>query len=296
MRSLLFAGVLACVVLPAAVAQPVVIDAKAAFPEGPLFFDGKLYYAQYGAHKISVWDGETIADFWSQDGCGPAAIGLINKGFAITCYDSNQIVRVSRTGKTIASYNVDASNRPLVGPNDLTPDGNGGVYFTASGPWESAPIVGRVLHMSAEGVVRGLADDLHYANGIALSADGKTLYVAESEAGRIITFNVDENGALSNRRLFVRLTSLQEPVGAYPDGIKLDAGGRLYIGQFSAGRILVVNSAAELVGKIEVPSSAAPNLTFSTDGKTIFVVAIDDTNNAPYPGKVYELPNQPAAN
>jgi sugar lactone lactonase YvrE len=289
MRSLLFAGVLMLVIMPAVAAQPVVIDADAAFPEGPLFFDGKLYYAQYGAHKISVWNGETIADFWNQDGCGPAAIGLITDGFAVTCYDSNQIVRISRSGQTIAAYSTDASERPLVGPNDLTPDGHGGVYFTTSGPWESAPIVGRVLHMSAEGVVRGLADDLHYANGIALSADGKTLYVAESEAGRIITLNVDENGGLSNRRLFVRLTSLQEPVGAYPDGIKLDRSGRLYIGQFSAGRILVVNDAAELVGKIEVPSSAAPNLTFSADGKTIFVVAVDEPNNAPYAGKVYAI-------
>lgn len=290
MRSLLFAGLLAFVVLPAAAAQPAVIDANAAFPEGPLFFDGKLYYAQYGAHKISVWDGETIADFWSQDGCGPAAIGLITDGFAVTCYDSNQIVRISRRGETIAAYDVDGNGRTLVGPNDLTSDGSGGVYFTTSGPWESAPIVGRVLHMSSEGVVRGLADDMHYANGIALSADRKTLYVAESEAGRIITFNVDEDGALSNRRLFVRLTSLEEPVGAYPDGIKLDSKGRLYIGQFSAGRILVINDAAELVEKIEVPSSAAPNLTFSSDGKTLFVVAIDDINNAPYPGKVYAIP------
>jgi len=70
------------------------------------------------------------------------------------------------------SYVQDASGAPLVGPNDGTPDGVGGAYFTLSGPWESGPIVGRIVHLTADGTLNEVADDLHSANGITKGADG----------------------------------------------------------------------------------------------------------------------------
>lgn len=278
--------------LPALAAEPVVINGDASFPEGPIVENGKLIYVQYGSSKLTTWDGSTNTDIWSQGGCGPSAVIPLGEGYAIICYDAGQMVRVSREGKTIGTTDKDDAGQPLVGPNDATSDGKGGIYFTTSGPWESGPIVGRVLHMSADGSVKGLADDLHYANGIALSRDGTTLYVNESEAGRVITFKVAADGTLSDRRLFVRLTALDEPVDAYPDGLKFGPDGNLYIGQYSAGRILVVDKDAKLVRKIEVPSTAAPNLTFSADGKTIYVMAVDDKSAAPYKGKVYSIANE----
>jgi len=269
-----------------------VINDGASFPEGPVVVDGKLLYAEYGAHRVTQWDGKTNTTLWSQDGCGPSAIVPMGSNFAITCYDSGQLVVISADGTTKASFDADAAGGALVGPNDGTPDGHGGIYFSTSGPWESAPIVGRVLHLSADGKPIEVADDLHYANGIALSSDGTLLYVNESEAGRVITFKVGDDGSLSEHRLFVRLTALDEPVGAYPDGIKLGPDGNLYIGQYSSGRIVVVDLEGKLVRKIEVSSPAAPNLTFSADGATIYVMAVDDTANPPYKGTVYSVPNE----
>ena len=108
----------------------------------------------------------------------------------------------------------------------------------------------------------------------------------------MITFAVQEDGSLAERQLFVRLTALGEPVDAYPDGIKLGADGNLYIGQYSAGRIVVVTTDGKLVRKLEVPSPAAPNLAFSPDGTTIYVMAVDDQQSPPYKGKVYAIANQ----
>ena len=66
-----------------------VINAKAGFPEGPLFKDGKLYYVEYGTHKVMTWDGESNAEFWRKDGCGPSAIvGLPGGDFLVTCYQN----------------------------------------------------------------------------------------------------------------------------------------------------------------------------------------------------------------
>jgi gluconolactonase len=289
MRVLLAACLIVIFANSAGAAETKVVNPEASFPEGPLVKDGKLYYAEYGAHKVSIWDGVTDQVFWSKEGCGPSAIIPLGEGFAVTCYDSGEMVQVSSDGKTVASMAKDNAGNALVGPNDGTPDGKGGIYFTTSGPWESGPIVGRVLHMSAEGTILPRADDLHYANGIALSPDGQRLFVNESEAGRVISFKIESDGTLSDRRLFVRLFALDEPPEAYPDGLKFGPDGNLYIGLYSAGRIVVVDKEGKLQRKIEVPSATAPNLTFSADGKTIYVMSVDDTSSAPYKGKVYAV-------
>jgi gluconolactonase len=281
----------------AAAADVKVINDKAAFPEGPVFLDGKLYYVEYGGNTIDVWDGKTNTVLWKSDGCGPSAVAPLGSGdFVVTCYDAGTIARVSRDGKTVATYDKDKNGGTLQGPNDFASDGKGGVYFTASGPWESGPIVGKVFHLAGDGTITEMANDLHYANGIVLGADGKRLFVNESEAGRVISFAVADDGSLSDRRLFVRVGVVDEASGidAYPDGIKLGPDGNFYIGQYTQGRktsrIVVVDKDAKLVKVIEIPSPTAPNLTFSPDGSVLYVMAIDDTANAPYWGKVYEMP------
>ncbi len=268
-----------------------VIDDKAAFPEGPVFVDGKLLYVEYGGHTIKRWDGNASVVLWKQDGCGPSAVLPLGDDLVVTCYDSGTIARVSKDGKTVASYDKASNGSALQGPNDLAADGKGGVYFTASGPWEAGPIVGKVFHLSADGEIDQLADDLHYANGIVLGPDGR-LYVNESEAGRVISFAVGDDGSLSDRRLFVRVGVVDEPsgIGAYPDGVKLGPDGNFYIGQYSKGRIVVVAPDGKFVKAIDVPSPTAPNMAFSPDGKSLYVMSVDDTANAPYWGKVYEVP------
>jgi sugar lactone lactonase YvrE len=271
-----------------------VINDKAAFPEGPAFIDGKLHYVEYGGHTIVVWDGTANTVLWKSEGCGPSAVLPLGTGdLVVTCYDNGTIARVSRDGKTVATYDKDKDGGTLQGPNDLTADGKGGVYFMASGPWEPTPIVGKIFHLSEDGTITQLADDIHYANGIVVGADGR-LYVNEYEAGRVISFAVGPDGSLSDRRLFVRVGIVDEASGAspLPDGIKLGPDGNFYIGQYSKGRIVVVDKDGKFVKAIEVPSATAPNLTFSPDGKMLYVMSVDDTANAPYWGKVYEVPLQ----
>ena len=269
-----------------------VINDKAAFPEGPVVVDGKLYYTEYGGNTLLVWDNGKTTKLWEQAGCGPSAVIPLGDDFAVTCYDGGAIARVSKEGKTVATYDKAGDGSPLVGPNDFSSDGKGGLYFTASGPWEAGPIVGKVFHLDADGTIREVANDLHYPNGIVLSKDGSRLFVNESEAARVISFAVGVDGALSDRRLFARVGVVDEAsgIGAYPDGIKLGPDGNFYIGQYSKGRIVVVDGEGKFVKAIDVPSATAPNLAFSEDGKSAFVTAVDDTANAPYWGKVYKVP------
>ncbi len=269
--------------------EPTVLNPRALFPEGPVMAGDKLLYAEYAGQVVTAWDGKTNTQLWKQDGCGPSAVVPYGRDFAITCYDSGQIVVISADGKTLRSFDKDAAGASLVGPNDGTPDGKGGAYLTLSGPWESGPIVGRVVHLSASGVLNEVANDLHYANGIALGADGR-VYVNESEAGRVVSFATSEVGMLGDRRLFARLYQMGETPQVYPDGLKLGPNGNFYVGEYSSGAILEVSPDGKLVNKYEIPAAASPNMTFSKDGKTMYVMAIDNITAAPYEGRVLSIP------
>ncbi|REE18129.1 gluconolactonase [Paraburkholderia sp. BL27I4N3] len=268
--------------------ESTVIDNEAMFPEGPIFVKGKLYYVETGANRVSVLDGTEKSTLFQRDGLGPNAVTTFCKGLLVAGYFSNSVLHISLNGELIEEFDKADDGTPMIGPNDLVPDGIGGVYFTASGPWETDPIVGKVFHISSSGRLRQMADDIHYANGIVLANEGTRLLVAESEAFRIISFAIGEDGTLSDRRVFVRVPQADKGAGpdGYPDGIKFGPDGNLYIAQYSSGRIAVVTPTGEFVRAYKFPAAGVSNLTFTPDGKSLVAMVIDDKSGAPWPGKL----------
>jgi len=279
-----FLGVMA-LTAPATAAEVTVIDEDAHFAEGPAVVDGTLYFVEYAGQTLMQWKDGKLTEVWRRDGCGPSAALPFDGGFLVTCYDSGEIAHVSMDGKTLAVVAKDKNGEGFVGPNDFSADGKGGAWMTASGPWASEPIQGVVYHIAPDLTVTPAADDLHYANGIVQSGD--TLYVTESEAARIVAFDVAADGSLSNRRLFVRVGQADPESGpwAYPDGLKVGPDGNIWIGSYAKGRLVAVSPEGKLVRTIDVPAATAPNLTFGPDG-AIYVMTVDQTDAAPYAGRV----------
>jgi gluconolactonase len=276
-----------------------VLNGDVHFPEGPVWYRGKLYYVEYGRNTVTTWDGKQNTIFWSQKGCGPSAVITTAQGeFLTTCYDNGTIGRISADGKTLPPYTHDKVGNPFVGPNDFAPDAHGGMYFTASGHPGSA-IDGKVFYIAADGTISQKASDVESANGVAVSKDGRILYVVETDGHRLVQFNIGPGDALSQRRLFVNLDDLtHNVVHIYPDGVKIDSTGRIYIGQNPhdahaslAGTIFVVNTDGQLLRTLTLPSPGVPNLTFSPDEKTVYVTALDQLDKPPNHGKIYSIPN-----
>lgn len=96
---------------PLLAGEATVINGDADFPEGPFFADGKLYYAEYGGNRVSVWDGQENAALWAQDGCGPSAVMPYQGGWLVTCYDNGTYVKIGADGATEQVWDKDFGRR-----------------------------------------------------------------------------------------------------------------------------------------------------------------------------------------
>jgi gluconolactonase len=278
-----------------------VLNDDAHFAEGPIWYHGKLYYVEYDRNSVTTWDGAKNTLFWSKKGCGPSAVIPTARGeFLTTCYDSGTLGHISADGKDLPPYSHDKDGNLFVGPNDFAPDRHGGIYFTCSGTAPGPAIDGKIFYFAADGTISEQAVNVHSANGIVVSNEGTILYAIETEDHRLIQFKIGPDGSLSDRRVFLDLDDLTHNVGhIYPDGVKIDSKGLLYIGQNPrdahaplAGTIFVVNAEGKLLRTLKLPSPGVPNLALSPDEKTVYVMALDQLDKSPYHGKVYAIANR----
>jgi gluconolactonase len=276
-------------------ASTVLVDAKAVYPEGPLWQNGRLLYVEYAGPGIKQWDGTRATIYWSGEHCG--ASGLIayrRNHLLVACYDANTLVELDENGKQVRRIDKDSAGKAFVGPNDFAADGHGGIYASASGVYDlKAPISGTVLYLSPSKGLIEVASLIHYSNGLTLSRDGKSLLVAEMLAGRILSFPVLADGSLGARTVWARLQDLAPPTAhedAYngPDGLKLGPDGNYYIAQNGSGRVLVVSEGKKLVRIISVPTPYVTNVNFGATGAdTVYITGVFDPWKAPFPGAVY---------
>jgi sugar lactone lactonase YvrE len=148
---------------------------------------------------------------------------------------------------------------------------------------------GAILHLDAAGMLTRVAEDIHYANGVAVSPDGRTLSPRASGAARPCL----RRRHAVNRRTFV---ALDELVGADqrswelgPDGLNLDRDGNLIIAEYGAGHLLVVDKDGTLVATIVVPERYVTASAFSADQTRLFITAPASLMD-PSRGEVYATP------
>ncbi|HMD71941.1 MAG TPA: SMP-30/gluconolactonase/LRE family protein [Bryobacteraceae bacterium] len=161
--------------------------------------------------------------------------------------------------------------KPFVAPNDLTMGKNGAIYFTDPGDGQDRPHA--VYCVKPSGEVLRVTDNLDSPNGILLSRDEKTLYVADSRSEYVLAFDVEPDGTLGGRRNFAKLKGVnrneQGAIDSGIDGLALDSEGDFYA--ISHAGVEVFNLKGDPLGIISVGTQAT-NLAFAgKDGKTLYV-------------------------
>ncbi len=296
------AGLWAVIAAISAVAAPagdaVAVNSNSPYPEGPVIVGDTVYYAEMGADRVMSWDGTRNAVVWSRPDCGPTSVARGGEGTLIVlCHHENALARIAPDGSTREIIDRDSSGRTFMDPNASINDAKGGVYFSSSGLFSpSAPAEGAVLYLDKGGKLTRLAEGIHYSNGVALTPDGKTLYVSEHLSRRVLAYDVADDGSLSGKRVFVSLDALEPAVPGRgwevgPDGLAVDRAGNLYIAEYGAGHMLIVDKHAHLVTTVPFKEPYVTAMVLGDGDQRLFVTAPVSFYDPEAPGEVYSLKN-----
>ena len=147
---------------------------------------------------------------------------------------------------------------PLVGANDLAFDAAGNLYATVRGTSTYLNPTGRVIMIpKGQSIPRILARDLRFPNGIAVNPAGTQLFIGLFSEKQILAINLDPKTAEPQLSyVFVRTQA-----GIGPDGMALDAKGRLLWADFGGGGISAADGEGRALGSIRLPDGAGQRVT-----------------------------------
>ncbi|MGB7161462.1 MAG: SMP-30/gluconolactonase/LRE family protein [Tepidisphaeraceae bacterium] len=182
-----------------------------------------------------LWAGGEAGQVYRIDRAGKvetiATLGGFTGGIAFSpsdelfvCNPSVGIAHVRRDG-THRVFASQARHHKLLTPNFPVFDSAGNLYVTDSGNWRKHN--GYLLRFDASGNGTVVAGPFGYANGLALSADERRLFMVESDGNRVLRFDTDD---------FQHEVHAND-VGRMPDGLALDASGNLYVSCYASDDI-----------------------------------------------------------
>ena len=242
------------------------------FTEGPAADKkGNIFFTDQPNDKIWKYDTEgKLSVFMDKTGRSNGMF-FDKKGNLVSCADERNEIWAISPQKKVTVLIDNFHGRRFNGPNDLWVDPKGGVYFTdpyyQRSWWErkKPDLEKQSLYYLAKGKKEAVVVDsiLLQPNGIIGSSDGRILYVADIRDNKTYKYQVNKDGSLSDRRLFIKEGS---------DGMILDIEGNLYLTGGSG--VTIYDKAGTKIGNIPVPSRWTANVCFGgKDRKTLFITA-----------------------
>jgi xylono-1,5-lactonase len=124
------------------------------------------------------------------------------------------------------------------------------------------------LYLYAHNTLAKMDDGYCITNSPTLSPDGRTLYHTDTLRKIIYAFDLSDEGALSNKRIF---TTIEKGMG-YPDGSVTDAEGCVWTGLYGGWKLVRHSPRGELIGDIEFPCANVTKACFGGDDlRTLYV-------------------------
>ena len=236
--------------------------------DGPAWDGGGLIVPDVKGDRVLRYQPKT--DQWKVliEGAGRVSASFFNHGRIFLSDNGEQsLAFVDGVRKeTICQFGTVSDKLPAdkkpYRPNDLVVDDQGGIFITMTAR-------GEVLYVDPSSNVSVAASDIDTPNGITLSPDGTTLYVASFVPKQIISLEVSAPGQLEGRQLFAKLDSGPER-GA--DGMSIDRAGNVYCAGPDA--IWIWNPTGELIDKIVCPSKPINCAFGDSDMRSLYVTCM----------------------
>lgn len=245
------------------------VAAGRTFTEGPVWsHDGFLYFSDIPANRILRFVPGKGVELVRENSNGTNGNAMDSQGRLYSCEShSRRVTRTDRKGKIDVLAGRFEGKR-LNSPNDIVVRKDFNAYFTdpafgSSDEKKELNFYG-VYRITPKGALEVVAKPKGRPNGIALSPNGRILYVSNSDERNIRAYDLDRAGEVSNERVLV------SGIEGVPDGLRTDEKGNLYL---AAKEIFVYSPEGKQVNKIDVPETPS-NLAFGDpDLESLYVTA-----------------------
>lgn len=238
------------------------------FVEGPAWdYKGNLHFSDIPARRIMKLDAAGKITVYRKESGASNGLMFDKQGRLIACEHQNRRVSRTKADGTIETVADRYAGKRLNSPNDLVIGPDGSIYFTD-------PRYGRrddleqdkecVYRVAPDGTVTRIADDTVKCNGIHISPDAKTLYVADNGNATLRAYPLKADGTVGAGRVLAKLPGR-------PDGMTVDAAGNLYM-TVDKG-VLVLTPDGKELGTIKTPERPANCCFGGADLKTLFITA-----------------------
>jgi gluconolactonase len=236
--------------------------------EGAVWHGDSLYYSDF------VFSQGNSSRIMRLDADGKVSVAIENSGSnGLALGPDGKLLAATHDKKALSLYDLETGEREIVinqfqnnpfnSPNDLTMSRSGVIYFTDPGYQRAAAPGGQPLtrvYQVKDKMVTVVDETITNPNGIGLSPDQKTLYVAGD--GSLWTYPITAEG--------VGKGTILSPI-TQPDGLAVDCLGNIYATEHGEKRVRVVSPTGESLAVIRVDANVTNTAFGGKDRKTLFI-------------------------
>jgi len=260
-----------------------------AFFEGPRWHEGRWWVSDFYRHRVITVDTDGREEEVMTVEGQPSGLGWLPDGsLLVVSMRDHRILRRTEDGDV--SEHADVGEYCTGHLNDMVVDASGRAYtghfgFDLMGMGDPRPA--SLIRVDPDGSASVVAEDMLFPNGSVITPDGRTLIVGETAGSRYTAFTIEDDGSLSDRRVWAQvappppITTFAETLGQLrfgPDGCCLDAEGHIWSADEVGARCVRLAPGGEIVEEIAMPEGqdVFACMLGGDDGRTLLMCAAPD--------------------
>jgi sugar lactone lactonase YvrE len=248
--------------------EPSVVARGIRFGEGPRWHEGRLWFSDIAAGAVHTLDEQGVLDTVVETPY-PSGLGWLPDGSLVFSMLSRPAIKRFDGSEVVVLHDLRdrgwSTNDMVVGPD-------GSIYVDLYTGDPAGTREGEILLARPDGEVVTAASGFGTPNGLAITPDGSTLVVSDTDRGEIVAFDILPDGLLAGRRVFAELA------GRRPDGLCLDEEGAVWVGCYDTSEFLRVREGGQITHRIEMAGgwAVAPALG-GADRRTLYLIVNETT-------------------
>ncbi|WP_338532903.1 SMP-30/gluconolactonase/LRE family protein [Paenibacillus peoriae] len=260
----------------------IVIDAKAKLGEGPSWDQRfqRLFWVDIEGFQLHIYDPSTCTDHTIEVGEHIGAVVPYLKNKVIVALISGLYCLDIETGAKVLIHDPEEGklgNRFNDGKCDPT-----GRFLAGTMSLNGEHAQGALYSLSTKGNVSLLVDKASISNGLAWSADHRTMYYIDTPTLEVVSFDYDvAQGTIRNKQLVARLDESE----GYPDGMTIDAEGMLWVARWGGKRVSRIHPAhGEVIAEVSLPVNCVTSCAFGGEHlDELYITTAQDNDSADQP-------------